>query len=119
MSGKPKKKALSPGQVLNHQRVLRISRLDRLGMKCRIATWNVRTLLSAGKLANAVKEMERMNIDILGVSETRWTDSGICQHKDTSFYYSGRTDGKHKNGVGVIVKKHHKKTRQRCSCILR
>ena len=36
----------------------------------KIFTWNVRSLYHAGKLANVAKEMIRMNIDVLGVSET-------------------------------------------------
>ena len=41
-----------------------------------ISTWNVRSLYQAGKLANIAKEMIRMNIDVLGVSETFWKDRG-------------------------------------------
>lgn len=35
----------------------------------RIATWNVKTLNAAGKTDNAIKEMKRLHIDILGISE--------------------------------------------------
>ena len=42
----------------------------------KISTWNVRSLYQAGKLANIAKEMIRMNIDVLGVSETFWKDRG-------------------------------------------
>ena len=41
-----------------------------------IATWNVRTLYQARKLDNAIQEMKMMKIDILGIAETRWTESG-------------------------------------------
>lgn len=42
----------------------------------KIATWNVRTLYQTGKLAQAVREMDRLKLDVLGVSETRWNGSG-------------------------------------------
>lgn len=37
----------------------------------KVATWNVRTLYQAGKLGNAVREMKRLKIDVLGMSEIR------------------------------------------------
>lgn len=93
--------ALSPGQVLNHQRVLRIPRLNM--MKKRIGTWNTRTLFESGKLDNAIQEMTRLRLDILGVSETRWPGSGICQKNGAVFYYAGNDDPNHRNGVGFIL----------------
>ncbi|KAF0730470.1 craniofacial development protein 2-like [Aphis craccivora] len=42
----------------------------------RLATWNVRTLLQCGKLENLKIEMDKMKIDILGISEMRWPKSG-------------------------------------------
>ena len=36
----------------------------------RVATWNARCLNENGKLENLLKEMNRMEIDILGVGET-------------------------------------------------
>lgn len=42
----------------------------------KIATWNIRTLYQTGKLAQAVREMDRLKLDVLGVSETRWNGSG-------------------------------------------
>ena len=37
----------------------------------KIGTWNVRTLYQAGKLDNAIYEMNNMKLDILGIAETR------------------------------------------------
>lgn len=78
--------ASSPGQVLNHQGVRRISQLDIVKLRNKIGTWNVRTLHTAGKLANAVKEMKRLQVDIMGISETRWANNEEYQH-GTMFYY--------------------------------
>ena len=38
----------------------------------RIDTWNVRTLLQAASLELLSREMERCNVQLLGISETRW-----------------------------------------------
>ena len=40
-----------------------------------IGTWNVRSM-NQGKLEVAKQEMARVNIDILGISELRWTGMG-------------------------------------------
>ena len=40
-----------------------------------IGTWNVRSI-NQGKLEMVKQEMERVNIDILGISELKWTGMG-------------------------------------------
>lgn len=40
----------------------------------RMGTWNVRSL--KGKEQELIKEMKRYDLDVLGVSETRWKGSG-------------------------------------------
>lgn len=70
----------------------------------RIATWNVRTLYKAGKIGNLAQEAENMNLDILGVAETRWTDTGYLNTDNYAFIYSG--GNKHQHGVGLLIKKH-------------
>ena len=72
----------------------------------RIAAWNVRTMYETGRTAQVVKEMQRYNINILGVSEMRWTDSGTFTiNSGEQIIYSGRTDGIHEHGVGLIMDK--------------
>ena len=41
-----------------------------------IGTWNVRTMYEAGKTAQVAAEMRRFNLALLGLCETRWTQSG-------------------------------------------
>lgn len=91
---------LSPRQTLSGQRLLRIP-----GLPIKICTWNVRTLSEPGKAHNAIREMSRLSIDILGISEMRWPGSGQCKISDYSVYHSGNNNGEHRNGVGVIVSK--------------
>ena len=40
-----------------------------------IGTWNVRPM-NQGKLEVVIKDMARMNIDILGISKIKWTGMG-------------------------------------------
>ena len=57
----------------------------------------------AGKLDNAIQEMYSMNLDIMGISETRWTESAkFVTGNHTMIYFGGI---KHKNGVGFILNK--------------
>ena len=52
-----------------------------------IGTWNARSM-SQGKL-EVVKEETRVNIDILGISELRWTGMGEFNSDDHYIYYHG------------------------------
>uniref|UniRef100_A0A8D9AHH9 Craniofacial development protein 2 n=1 Tax=Cacopsylla melanoneura TaxID=428564 RepID=A0A8D9AHH9_9HEMI len=75
----------------------------KLRPNIRIATWNVQSLNKAGKTDNAIKEMKRLQIDILGICEMRWLDSGEMPLDGYKAFYSGRTDGAHEDGVGIIM----------------
>lgn len=58
------------------------------------------------KLAQITAEMRRYKLHVLGVSESRWTDS--CRMRTTTgetLFYSGREDGQRHEGVAVILKK--------------
>ena len=73
------------------------------GRILKIATWNVRILYQAGKFDNILQEMmDRLILDILELSETRWTDDGKTTRDKHSMLYSG--GGDHQSGVGVIMK---------------
>lgn len=60
-------------------------------------------MYQAGKIHNAIKEMDRMNISILGISEMRWPDSGNINIENYKVLYSGSTTGTHEYGVGIIL----------------
>ena len=57
----------------------------------KIGTWNVRSLYQKGKLENVKLKMGRLKVQILGISETRWTKSGSFRTDDYAMYYSGGT----------------------------
>ena len=50
-----------------------------------IGTWNVRSM-NQGKL-EVVNQISRVNIDILGISELRWTGMGESNSDDHYIYY--------------------------------
>jgi hypothetical protein len=71
--------------------------------RLRIGTWNVRTLKKVGKLENLKREVERYKMDVVGISEMRWTDEGDFWSEDYRIIYSGGTENC--RGVGFIMNK--------------
>src|SRR5579864_4975142 len=55
----------------------------------KIGTWNVRTMNVKGKLENAKQEMKRNNLNVLGISEVRWTEEGDFESDGYRIIYSG------------------------------
>ena len=68
-----------------------------------IETWNIRSM-NQGKLVIVKQEMTRVNINILGVSELRWTGIGEFNSDDHYIYYCGQ-ESLRRNGVAIIVNK--------------
>ena len=58
--------------------------------------------MSQGKLKVVKQEMARVNIDILGISELRWTGIGEFNSDDHYIYYCGQ-ESLRRNGVVIIV----------------
>ena len=53
-----------------------------------VGTWTVRSM-NQGKLDIINQEMARLNFDILGISELKWTGMGEFNSDDHYIYYSG------------------------------
>lgn len=69
-----------------------------------IRTWNVRTMLNTSEIDNIKQEMKRLDIDILEVSEVRWSGNGDFWSIDYRvIYFSGETSGR--EGAGFIINK--------------
>ena len=68
-----------------------------------IGTWNVRSM-NQGKLEVVKQEMERMSINILGISELKRTGMGELNSDDLYIYYCGQ-ESLHRNRVAIIVSK--------------
>ena len=60
--------------------------------------------MNQGKLEVVKQEMARVNVDILGISELRWTGMGEFNSDDHYIYYCGQ-ESHRKNGAALIVNK--------------
>ena len=60
--------------------------------------------MNQGKLEVVKQEMSRMNIDILGISELKWTGMGELNSGDHYIYYCGQ-ESLRRNGVAITVNK--------------
>ena len=68
-----------------------------------IGTWNVRSM-KQGKLEVVKQEMARVNINILGIRELKWTGMGEFNSDDHYIYNCGQ-ESLRRNGVAIIVNK--------------
>ena len=60
--------------------------------------------MNQGKLEVVNHEMTRVNVDILGIGELRWTGMGEFNPDDHYIYYCGQ-ESLRRNGVAIIVNK--------------
>ena len=60
--------------------------------------------MNQGKLEVVKQEMTRVNIDILGISELRWTEMGEFNSDDHYIYYCGQ-ESLRRNRVAIMVNK--------------
>ena len=60
--------------------------------------------MNQGKLEVVKQEMARVNIDILGISELRWTGMGEFNSDNHYIYYCGQ-ESLRRNGVAIMVNK--------------
>ena len=68
-----------------------------------IGTWNVRSM-NKSKMEVVKQEMARVNVNILGISELKWTGMGELNIDDHYIYYCGQ-ESLRRNGVAIIVNK--------------
>ena len=68
-----------------------------------IRTWNIRSM-NQGKVEVVKQEMARVNINILGISELRWT--GMDEfNSDDHYIYNCEQEPLGRNGVAIMVNK--------------
>ena len=60
--------------------------------------------MNQGKLEVVKQEMARVNVDILGISELKWTGMGEFNLDDHYIYYCGQ-ESLRRNGVPIMVNK--------------
>ena len=68
-----------------------------------MGTWNVMSI-NQGKLKVIKQEMTRVNADILGISELKWTRMGEFKLDTHYIYYCGQ-ESLRRNGVAITVNK--------------
>ena len=68
-----------------------------------IGTWNVRSM-NQGKLEVVKQEMAKVNINILRISDLKWTEMGKFKSDDHYIYYCGQKSLR-RNGVAIILNK--------------
>ena len=76
-------------------------------------TWNVRSM-NQGKLEVVKQEMASININILAISELKWTGMGEFNLDDHYIYHCGQ-ESLRRNGVALIVNKTVRKAVFGCS----
>ena len=60
--------------------------------------------MNLGELEMVKQEMARVNVDILGISELKWTGMGEFNSDDHYIYYWGQ-ESLRRNGVAIMVNK--------------
>ena len=60
--------------------------------------------MNQGKLQVVKQEMARVNVDIVGISELKWSGMGEFNSDDNYIYYCGQ-ESLRRNGVAIIVNK--------------
>ena len=68
-----------------------------------IRTWNLRSM-NQGKLDMVKQEMIRINIDLLGISELKWTGMDRF-NSDNHYIYHCRQEFLRRSGVALTVSK--------------
>ena len=58
--------------------------------------------MNQGKLEVAKQEIARVNVDILGISELKWTEMGEFNSDDHYIYYCGQ-ESLRRNRVAITV----------------
>ena len=70
--------------------------------------------MNQGKLEVVKQEMAKVNVDILGISELKWTGMGEINSDDHYIYYCGQ-ESLRRNGVALIVNRRVQNIVLRCN----
>ena len=94
----PKQKQYPAGDVTGDRNKVRCCKEQYC-----IGTWNVR-FMNQGKLEVDKQEMARVNVNILGIRELKWTGMDEFNSDDHYIYYCGQ-ESLRRNGVAIMVSK--------------
>ena len=70
--------------------------------------------MNQGKLEVVKQEMARVNVDILGISELKWTGKGEFNSDDHRIYYC-RQESLRRNGLAIMVNRRVRSAVPGCS----
>ena len=70
--------------------------------------------MNQGKFEVVKKEMARVNVDILGISELKWTGMAEFNSDDHCIYYCGQ-ESLRRNGIAIMVNKRVRNAVLRCN----
>ena len=62
-------------------------------------TWNIRFLTGAGAAGLLMEQLSRAKINIMGLQEVRWHDSGELSLRDYTLHWSGPPAGSSRQGA--------------------
>ena len=70
--------------------------------------------MNQGRLEVVIQEMARVNIDILGISELKWTGMGEF-NSDDHYIYHCQQESLKRNGVAIMINKRVQNAALRCN----
>ena len=70
--------------------------------------------MNQGKLELVKQEMAKVNVDILGIGELKWTEMGEFNSVDHYIYYCGQ-ESLRRNGVAIVINKRVRNTVLGCN----
>ena len=73
-------------------------------MRMQVGSWNVRTMLQAGKMAEIADELLKYDLDITALQEIRWKGYGRIKKPRYTLLYSG-AEKRGEQGAGFIIKR--------------
>jgi endonuclease/exonuclease/phosphatase family metal-dependent hydrolase len=77
--------------------------LTNMDADVKIATWNVKTMLQAGKMNEIADEMMKYKLEIIALQEVRWQGRGRIDKKEFSMLYSGTEQRSGLYGTGFMI----------------
>lgn len=69
----------------------------------KLATWNVRTMLQAGKMEEIAGEVQKYGMDLVALQEIRWVGNGRIRKRGYDLFYSGPEIRTGQAGTGFII----------------
>ncbi|KAG8304716.1 hypothetical protein J6590_087281, partial [Homalodisca vitripennis] len=87
---------------ISRRRPRRVNKVMRRDTDIYFGSWNVQTLLKAGKMEEVAQELEKYKTSIGAVQEVRWKDSGTIKKRNYDFHFSGSNNVRGHKGVGFL-----------------